>query len=95
MALTYNRDLTHKVIGRAMRVHSRVGPGLLESAYERCLTHELSKAGIPTAARSSYLWNTTTFNSTTPTAPTLLSETRSCWRSRRSKRSSRSMRRNF
>ena len=39
-------DLTHDVIGLAMRVHSRLGPGLLESAYERCLCFELERNGI-------------------------------------------------
>lgn len=34
------------IIGAAMRVHSALGPGLLESAYEVCLFHELSKAGL-------------------------------------------------
>ena len=29
-----------------MKVHSKLGPGLLESAYEACLAHELSKAGL-------------------------------------------------
>ncbi|MFI5106550.1 MAG: GxxExxY protein, partial [Terriglobales bacterium] len=29
-----------------MRVHSVLGPGLLESAYEACLVHELKKAGF-------------------------------------------------
>ncbi len=40
-------DLTRRIIGLAMRVHRRLGPGLLESVYERCLCHELDKAGIP------------------------------------------------
>ena len=35
------------VIGAAMRVHSIVGPGLLESAYETCLIYELEKQRIP------------------------------------------------
>jgi GxxExxY protein len=35
--------LTHQIIGLAMRVHSRLGPGLLESAYERCLCHEFDR----------------------------------------------------
>ena len=40
------KDLTHRIIGLAMRVHRRLGPGLLESVYERCLCHELGKEGI-------------------------------------------------
>jgi len=47
--LTHGADLTHQIIGLAMRVHSRLGPGLLESVYHRCLCHELSQAGIPFA----------------------------------------------
>jgi GxxExxY protein len=37
--------LTQAIIGAAMRVHTALGPGLLESAYETCVTHELAKAG--------------------------------------------------
>ena len=36
-------DHTREIIGLAMRVHSRLGPGLLELAYERCLCHELQR----------------------------------------------------
>ena len=39
-------DIGHAVIGAAMRVHSAVGPGLLESAYETCLVYELEKHRI-------------------------------------------------
>lgn len=39
-------ELTQKVIGCAMRVHSGLGPGLLESAYQECLCFELIKAGL-------------------------------------------------
>ena len=37
---------TGAVIGRAIEVHRALGPGLLESAYEECLCHELRLAGI-------------------------------------------------
>jgi GxxExxY protein len=40
-------ELTYRVIGLAMRVHRRLGPGLLESAYHQCLCHELARAEIP------------------------------------------------
>ena len=33
--------LTEKIIGAAIEVHKLVGPGLLESAYEECLAHEI------------------------------------------------------
>ena len=35
-------ELTHEIIGSAIEVHKELGPGLLESAYEECLCHELS-----------------------------------------------------
>ena len=38
--------LTEKVIGFAIEVHKHLGPGLLESAYEECLAHELNINGI-------------------------------------------------
>ena len=34
------------VLGGAMKVHSALGPGLLESAYEICLAHEIVKQGL-------------------------------------------------
>jgi GxxExxY protein len=38
--------LTERVIGLAIEVHRRLGPGLLESAYEECLCFELKHGGI-------------------------------------------------
>lgn len=42
-------SLTHRIIGLAMRVHTRLGPGLLENAYERCLCHEFDQNALPYA----------------------------------------------
>ena len=39
-------DITGQIIDAAMKVHSALGPGLLESAYEACLAHELRKRGL-------------------------------------------------
>lgn len=39
-------DLTGVIIGSAITVHRALGPGLLESAYEVCLVHELKKSGV-------------------------------------------------
>jgi GxxExxY protein len=38
--------LTEKIIGACIEVHRTLGPGLLESAYQECLAHELSLQGI-------------------------------------------------
>jgi len=38
--------LTDKIIGLGIKVHRSLGPGLLESVYADCLTHELRKAGL-------------------------------------------------
>ena len=38
----YLDDLTYEVVGSAIEVHKALGPGLLESAYHQCLSHELS-----------------------------------------------------
>lgn len=39
-------DLATQIIGCAMIVHRHFGPGLVESVYETCLCHELTKAGL-------------------------------------------------
>ncbi len=39
-------EISSKIIGCAMKVHSGLGPGLLESAYEECLFFELQQAGL-------------------------------------------------
>jgi GxxExxY protein len=39
-------DITGKIIGAAIEVHKKLGPGLLESAYEECLCCEMQLRGI-------------------------------------------------
>ena len=39
-------DLSHEIIKAALKVHSVLGPGLLESSYEACLLYELQRAGF-------------------------------------------------
>ena len=39
-------DLTQEIIGAAIKVHRRLGPGLLESAYEACLAYEVENLGL-------------------------------------------------
>jgi GxxExxY protein len=41
-----HEQITEAVIGCAIKVHSALGPGLLEKVYEVCLAHELAKAGL-------------------------------------------------
>jgi GxxExxY protein len=39
-------ELSNIIIGAAINVHSNLGPGLLESAYEECLFYELQQIGV-------------------------------------------------
>ncbi|VAX17700.1 hypothetical protein MNBD_IGNAVI01-2746 [hydrothermal vent metagenome] len=40
----HENELSKEIIGLAIKVHKKLGPGLLESAYEECLYYELNKA---------------------------------------------------
>ena len=44
-------DVTGRIVSAAIRVHSRIGPGLLESSYEACLRYELLKSGLQVASQ--------------------------------------------
>jgi GxxExxY protein len=43
--------LTHEIIGASIEVHRSLGPGLLESAYQACLLHELKLRGMQVKAQ--------------------------------------------
>jgi GxxExxY protein len=40
-------ELTDAIIGLAIKIHRKLGPGLLESVYQTALAYELKKVGIP------------------------------------------------
>jgi GxxExxY protein len=42
----YINELTYKITGLAIEVHKELGPGLLESIYEKCLAHLLKQNGF-------------------------------------------------
>ncbi len=46
MTQKYINELTYAIIGAAIEVHKELGPGLLESIYERCLAHLLKEKGL-------------------------------------------------
>ncbi len=40
------KQITQQIIGLSIEVHRELGPGLLESTYEKCLIHELKTSGL-------------------------------------------------
>jgi GxxExxY protein len=45
------QEVSRAIITAAMKVHSELGPGLLESTYQACLQHELQQAGVRSEAQ--------------------------------------------
>jgi GxxExxY protein len=43
---SYLTDLTYQVTGAAIEVHKKIGPGLMESVYHKCLAKEMELRGI-------------------------------------------------
>ena len=41
-----DQEITSKIIGSAIRIHKKLGPGLLENVYKECLYYELKKSGL-------------------------------------------------
>ncbi len=48
-------NLTYMILKSAYKVHSELGPGLLENAYEECLFYELNSQGIKVEKQKHYL----------------------------------------
>lgn len=44
--MNHQDPLTHQILSCAYKIHTALGPGLLESAYEECLAYELTKSGL-------------------------------------------------
>ena len=49
--LFQNNSLSETIIGAAIAVHRELGPGLLESVYEKCLSFELMERGLQVATQ--------------------------------------------
>lgn len=47
-------EVTGKILAKACEVHTCLGPGLLESAYEQCLCHELRQCGLKVERQNHY-----------------------------------------
>ena len=83
--------LTEKIIGIAISVHRKLGPGLLESVYSQCLSHSLQKNGLRTDRQVPLPLIFDGFHLTKPIRPTLLSRTPCCSNSNPSGTSCQSM----
>jgi len=55
MTLLYE-ELTNSILKCAFKVHTALGPGLLESAYEECLHYELEKTGLVAIKQNRCPW---------------------------------------
>ena len=75
MDISDDNVLTRRIIGLAMRVHTRLGPGLLENAYEHCLCHEFDQNALAYARQVALPLNYDGPFSTVDTGPTSSSMT--------------------
>ncbi len=42
----HENEISKEILGASFKVHTALGPGLLESAYKECLFYELKKSGL-------------------------------------------------
>jgi GxxExxY protein len=45
-------EISGRIITAALKVHTAIGPGVLESVYQTCLLHDLKKAGLAVQAQT-------------------------------------------
>ncbi len=57
-----HEELTETIIGCAMKVHSTLGSGFLESVYQKALAHELRQAGTARRVREANLLDPSLFH---------------------------------
>ena len=88
-------DVSGQVVDGAIRVHSILGPGLLERAYLVCLAYELGKRGLQVQTEVPCQCDTTGSSSALRIGSTCWSRTAWSWRSRPWQNFSRSTRRSF
>ena len=83
-------QLTEAIIGAAIEVHKRLGPGLLESAYRICLAYELRRRGFKVVEEKPVPVITTMSNWNVAFEQTWLSTIKSLSNSKQNRRSTRS-----
>jgi GxxExxY protein len=52
-------EVAKDIVDAALKVHRALGPGLLESAYQACLAHDLQDVGTASNAKSLFRWSLT------------------------------------
>ncbi len=50
-------EVAKDIVDAAIKVHRALGPGLLESAYQACLAHELRRRGPEWNVKWLFLWS--------------------------------------
>jgi GxxExxY protein len=49
--VVHPNEISGQIVDAAFRVHTRLGPGLLESVYEKCLAYEIQRRGLAVASQ--------------------------------------------
>jgi len=74
-----DNEITREIIGAAIEVQKQLAPGLLESAYEECLAHELQVRNLSVERQKPVRWSINKLNSNVVIELTSLSRVGSWW----------------